>query len=824
MYRGDTAAARIFSWQFDRQWDFPGRSEGLRHSFRLPDVHSVALSTDCQCRRNRKRPKPFEQTYLRLWQSKIRHRSYRLPRSGGANADWDLISAYWARYFSLAESERKQFDLGQQNWLESLNPICRLNSQQVTFSSIQQQCVLRAYKKRAAGYRTQLSGNALVESRLSPEQHVKIQQRLIALGLLNDIADGQFGPLTRTAIEVFQAQSGFTESAFLTAEQRQQLLQEKASTKTATRDSDAEISDRAGRLSPIDAATQCESPDTQARLVGCTAIINAKKRGESSSVSLHDALDGRCWAYNDLEQYERALADCRAAIDLAPRYPYAYNNLGTALLGSGDVANAITAYTKSIELKPNFVYSYLGRAKAYIEVGKTEMAKRDFQYVLSIDPTNQNATDGIAAIDNAAPGESSGSKPLISKPMKDTQRLREARAFLTDCTQFVREQNSDSVPSIPVIAVEAGALQSALDKFDEPGAIRSMQKLADLLKPIAGFQDFERQQQEARKQQDARQLADAANEGNKNVFFIDRYMKDHLGDPKTSSLIGLRDQISGSLKKNTIEEIIKANDAILSYINQTGLLDSYEAVSKEFSNPPPPHGPGGDETLEKRFGIGEKSKFVVEGPLDEIVLLYNISSSAPNVWRNVRGDIVFQNDAASLCFAQEKSEITLVRYIEHKLIDEGAKKLTSQAIACDLTHAAATIDVIAFQRGELLKRREDYILALVKMIEGDVFRKYQIITDYGTVAEARQTFSLQLERDIENNQRKGFGTIEVNELSVACVIAPQANERVDGIKELLRRNRDVVAPKLTSDWKFVGHQPRPRIFGSPETPMRICRG
>ena len=40
----------------------------------------------------------------------------------GASADWDLITAYWARYFSLPESERQLFDKAQQDWLDSSEP------------------------------------------------------------------------------------------------------------------------------------------------------------------------------------------------------------------------------------------------------------------------------------------------------------------------------------------------------------------------------------------------------------------------------------------------------------------------------------------------------------------------------------------------------------------------------------------------------------------------------------------------------------------------------------------------------------------------------
>ena len=137
----------------------------------------------------------------------------------GAAADWDLVSAYWARYFSLPQGERQDFDQAQQRWLDALNQTCG-NRQQ----SQQRQCVLLAYHSRAAGYRSQLNENAVAESRLTPEQHAKIQQSLVKLGFLDDTPDGEFRPNTRTAIKKFQAQSGADEAGFLTPKQREQLL------------------------------------------------------------------------------------------------------------------------------------------------------------------------------------------------------------------------------------------------------------------------------------------------------------------------------------------------------------------------------------------------------------------------------------------------------------------------------------------------------------------------------------------------------------------------------------------------------------------------
>ena len=45
----------------------------------------------------------------------------------GAAADWDLISAFWARYFSIDQSERQAFEQAQDAWIDGLNHTCPKN-------------------------------------------------------------------------------------------------------------------------------------------------------------------------------------------------------------------------------------------------------------------------------------------------------------------------------------------------------------------------------------------------------------------------------------------------------------------------------------------------------------------------------------------------------------------------------------------------------------------------------------------------------------------------------------------------------------------------
>lgn len=237
----------------------------------------------------------------------------------------------------------------------------------------------------------------------------------------------------------------------------------------------------ASDISPKQAENLCQSSDTNQRMIGCTSVING--RGFGSRVDLVDAFDGRCRSFNDLQQYERGAADCRASIALNPRYSYAYTNLGTSLMGLGDASNAIAAFTKAIELKSDFIWSYVGRGKAFHSLGKDELARKDFESALLLDPTNQQVQQAIADLDqqsltylppppSSTPGQSTVPEPMptIPKPLPPDD------PFVTDCDAYAA---SDSDPQRKGEGVSfdkinpAKAIPACLDALkDYPNSVR----------------------------------------------------------------------------------------------------------------------------------------------------------------------------------------------------------------------------------------------------------------------------------------------------------------------------------------------------------------
>ena len=168
----------------------------------------------------------------------------------------------------------------------------------------------------------------------------------------------------------------------------------------------------------------------------------------------------------------------------------------------------------------------------------------------------------------------------------------------------------------------------------------------------------------------------------------------------------------------------------------------------------------------------------------------------------MRGDVVFQKDPASLCFAH-LTTIPLARYVERIIIAQGAKNISLEPKVCDVQTAGSAIDILAFQRGELLKQKDEYILALAKAMEADIFRQYKILSDYTTEFQKREALSLQIEDEVSRNARIGSGVIKSSEAPIVCVVPPTIAEQLGGLKRLVNRDQYWIAPNLTSDFQFV---------------------
>jgi peptidoglycan hydrolase-like protein with peptidoglycan-binding domain len=151
-------------------------------------------------------------------------------------------------------------------------------------------CLVDAYRARAATLRSRLKGDAITESRLTPEQHAEIQGALAAKGFLRvdgpGTHDGEFGPNTRNAIKAFQQRMGAIPNGFLTNEQQSALLETPA--QRAARDAQlaaqAAAEEKAKEDAQIKAAAQAaaKAKAEQDAQIKAAAEEKAKKDAENA--------------------------------------------------------------------------------------------------------------------------------------------------------------------------------------------------------------------------------------------------------------------------------------------------------------------------------------------------------------------------------------------------------------------------------------------------------------------------------------------------------------------------------------------------------------
>jgi len=711
----------------------------------------------------------------------------------GPKLDWDITSAYWATYFSIPETEREGFKRTHDDWVQQVNRFCQLAPQQSTYAPRQRQCVLTAFKMRAGIYRSRLGGDALIESKLTPEQHADLQKALEEKGFLRPdqigfgTHDGEFGQVTRIAIRQFQQTVGASQSGFLSNQQRSILLD--AGATAARPDANQlnavilpltqadinEFSIRAATLAPKEAANQCQSEDAEKRLVGCTAIINAKRKG--TGVSAWDAFDGRCSAFNELGQFQRGAADCKASVASNPRYSYAYHNLGASMLGLGDAHGAIDALTKAINLKPNFIHSYLDRAKAYLMAGNSEMARKDFEVALTIDMANQIAIDGIDALNGTR------SPPIPAQPPVQTAKLKEANQFLNDAQVFMGAQTS--VPQIGEIAREAATLRLAIDKLDEVASNRSSRRLRELLESIKGFAEFVNDRQTERQAVVARRLADVSAEAGKGTYFVGEYLRQNLADAQTERLLTLKQRLETAVRNRSSDEIINANSALQEFLKQNTLLERYVSIVRDYQSPTP---------MRRNIDAGAE---------DDLVILYNALPSAPSIAKDISGHFIFLACNAFVCFSPSGIDDGRARFVDRLLRNQGAKDITHGQRGCDLAGKRPSIDVVAFMRGALRDQPREYVLTLKTLLDDDSFREYATITgaDYQAQLGADVALSSKIAQEVEDSQRSGYGVLTMTDAAMPTCVT--TSKYIEGLKDLLQQKQGSMLSWVQSELKFV---------------------
>ncbi|MDD2923302.1 MAG: tetratricopeptide repeat protein, partial [Anaerolineales bacterium] len=86
----------------------------------------------------------------------------------------------------------------------------------------------------------------------------------------------------------------------------------------------------------------------------------------------------RGYAYIELGEYDKAIADYTEVIRIDPKAAYAYSQRAVAYRDLGEYDKSVANYTEAIRLDPEYAYAYSGRGFAYYKLGEDEKAIADY--------------------------------------------------------------------------------------------------------------------------------------------------------------------------------------------------------------------------------------------------------------------------------------------------------------------------------------------------------------------------------------------------------------------------------------------------------------
>jgi tetratricopeptide (TPR) repeat protein len=119
--------------------------------------------------------------------------------------------------------------------------------------------------------------------------------------------------------------------------------------------------------------------------------INACTKVIKSNPKNHVAYNNRGSNYDDLKQYDKALADYNMAAQINPRYAKSHFNMGNTHRHTGDLDSAIADYTRAIQIDPNYSMAYNNRGVVYSMKDELKLALADFRKAILLDPQNMEA-------------------------------------------------------------------------------------------------------------------------------------------------------------------------------------------------------------------------------------------------------------------------------------------------------------------------------------------------------------------------------------------------------------------------------------------------
>jgi anti-sigma28 factor (negative regulator of flagellin synthesis) len=368
-----------------------------------------------------------------------------------------------------------------------------------------------------------------------------------------------------------------------------------------------------------------------------------------------------------------------------------------------------------------------------------------------------------------------------------------ANQQLDDAAAVIKE-HADS-PNVFDYVDRINALKAAVKNGEPDDIERKSTDLTNILSHDKDYQQHLANLAEAQKKREARYLLDAIRRGQKERDFIHDYIVNNLLADATPTLAPLVKQLDPALQRADLDQLQPLVDKIDTAIREANLEPAFIATQTEKKADTTP---GTPVPPPDKLPTTEKNRFLVEGDLDDVELLYNASPKAPSVARNLRGDFVFSENQARAClFGQNPDGLALI-VKQAILLKVNPRLITITFEPCHPDNLLS-YDILAAQRSAFLRSKRDDALALIKTVEDDNYRKFAEVTA-AALNKVTDTERAQIEKikaNIADGAPDGFGVVLLKTGSANLCLAVGSKVRTH--HQLLLGTQDELNLEMQTD-------------------------
>ena len=134
-----------------------------------------------------------------------------------------------------------------------------------------------------------------------------------------------------------------------------------------------------------------QSDDSDSRLLVRRLDAQVKIDGRNAGLGMELGV-----AYLRTEEYDKALAELRIAVKLAPSSAEAHNWLGVALAAKADLVEAIAEYRKAVSVDPKLARTWTNLGAALSRAGQIRESVEAFGKALALTPEEPAARMNLA--------------------------------------------------------------------------------------------------------------------------------------------------------------------------------------------------------------------------------------------------------------------------------------------------------------------------------------------------------------------------------------------------------------------------------------------